>query len=70
MDKSYFYVNTSDVLKIREIFSAAKLEFHVCHMYPDKGRILMSFRSSPDEQKAVMKKIKDSGIFYSVIQTK
>lgn len=70
MDKSYFYVNTSDVQKTREIFSAVKLELSVCSVYPESEKSLVSFKSSPDEQKAVMKKLMDSGISYTVIQAK
>lgn len=70
MDKSYFYVNTSDVQKTREIFSAVKLELSVCSVYPELEKSLVSFKSSPDEQKAVMKKLMDSGISYTVIQAK
>lgn len=70
MDKSYFYVNTSDVQKTREIFSAVKLELSVCSVYPESEKFLVSFKSSPDEQKAVMKKLMDSGISYTVIQAK
>lgn len=70
MDKSYFYVNTSDVQKTREIFSAVKLEPNVCSVYPESEKSLVSFKSSPDEQKTVMKKLMDSGISYTVIQAK
>ncbi len=70
MDKSYFYVNTSDVQKTSEIFSAVKLELSVCSVYPESEKSLVSFKSSPDEQKAVMKKLMDSGISYTVIQAK
>lgn len=70
MDKSYFYVNTSDVQKTREIFSAVKLELSVCSVYPESEKILVSFKSFPDEQKTVMKKLMDSGISYTVIQAK
>lgn len=70
MDKSYFYVNTSDVQKTSEIFSAFKLELSVCSVYPESEKSLVSFKSSPDEQKAVMKKLMDSGISYTVIQAK
>lgn len=70
MDKSYFYVNTSDVQKTSEIFSAVKLELSVCSVYPESEKFLVSFKSSPDEQKAVMKKLMDSGISYTVIQAK
>lgn len=70
MDKSYFYVNTSDVQKTGEIFSAVKLELNVCFVYPESEKFLMSFKSSPDEQKIVMKKLMDSGISYTVMQAK
>lgn len=49
MDKSYFYVNTSDVQKTGEIFSAVKLELSVCSVYPESEKSLVSFKSSPDE---------------------
>lgn len=70
MDKAYFFIDTRNVEKVREIFLSLKLEFHSCPVYKDTSRILVSFKSSPDEQKAVLKKIKDNRISYSVIQTK
>lgn len=67
MDKSYFYVNNTDLPKVRKIFSAMKLDFQVCRAYSEAQKSLVSFRSTPDEQKAVMKRIKDNEISCSVI---
>lgn len=67
MDKMYFYIGTGDVLKVREILLTLKLDLNVCRVHEDTRSLLVSFRSSLDEQKAVLKKIKDNGISYSVI---
>lgn len=65
MEKAYFFVNGRDIETVGKVFREAGIGFRRCPCLDKPDKELVSFCSSPTEQKYIMGRLKDSQVEYT-----
>lgn len=67
MEKAYFFIRKADSGAVERIFSGAGVKLCLCPCYDEPETVLVSFYSTPSEQKFLMGRLVDSCISFEAV---